>query len=53
VRLTEDKLAQTLAMLDDKSDEVKNLKTVIKELKATVMKNKEGTHTMERELHVF
>ena len=50
VRLTEDKLAQTLAMLDDKSDEVENLKTVIKELKATVMKNQEGTHTMEREL---
>ena len=49
-RLAEDKLALTLALLDDKGEEVENLKTVIKELKATVMKNQEGSHAIKMEL---
>ena len=51
VRLAEDKLAQTLACLDDKDEEIINLKSVIKDLRATVLKNQEGSIAMEKELN--
>lgn len=50
VKVAEDKLAQTRALLDDRSDEVKALKKAMKELKATVHEHREGADEAEEEI---
>ena len=50
VRMAEDKLAHTLAKLDDRDAEIKSLKAAIKELKATTTEHKEVAQEAEEEM---
>jgi len=50
VRMAEDKLAHTLAKLDDREEEVAKLKAAIKELKASTTEHREVAQEAEEEM---
>ena len=50
VRMAEDKLAHTLAKLDDREEEVAKLKVAIKELKASTTEHREVAQEAEEEM---
>jgi chromosome segregation ATPase len=48
--MAEDKLAQTMALLDDREDEVEKLNAIVKNLKSNMNEHKEGAHEAEEEI---
>ena len=50
LRMAEDKLAQTMALLDDREEQVENLNATVKNLKSKMSVHQEGAHEAEEEL---
>eukprot|EP00934_Nitzschia_sp_Nitz4_P007554 Nitzschia sp. Nitz4//scaffold22_size323478//273209//275650//NITZ4_000579-RA/size323478-processed-gene-0.484-mRNA-1//-1//CDS//3329543153//7544//frame0 len=50
LRKTEDKLAQTLALLDERNDEISRLKTKMKQLESSMNEHAEGVEEAEQEV---
>jgi hypothetical protein len=50
LRMAEDKLAQTMALLDDREDQVENLNATVKNLKSKMSVHQKGAHEAEEEL---
>ena len=50
VRMAEEKLAQTLALLDDRDDEITRLKATVKKLESSMNEHEEGVEEAEQEV---
>jgi chromosome segregation ATPase len=50
LRMAEEKLAQTMALLDDREEQVENLDETVKNLKSKMSVHQEGAHEAEEEL---
>jgi hypothetical protein len=50
LRMVEDKLAQTMALLDERDENVKHLKDVVKSLESNMTEHKEGVQEAEEEM---
>jgi chromosome segregation ATPase len=51
LRKVEDKLAHTMALLDERDDDAKRMKETIKKMESKMTENKEGAHEAEEELN--
>ena len=50
IRMAEDKVAQTMAVLDERNDEIKRLKSVIKGLESSMNEHVEGAEEAEEDI---
>jgi hypothetical protein len=50
IRMAEDKVAQTMAMLDERDEQLSNLKKVIRDLESKMNENQEGAEEAEEEV---